>query len=442
VVPRARGFSSKHLLWGLCLAVLAAQTITTAVNDWSLLRETRLAYRLSPEPFYPFVPVSMDAGGAPSLGVDFSQVYLSASALRAGDNPYAPEHPELRDRYARRPNYPPLTNHLYVPLSFLSYRNALAVHTVLQLMLFLGVAVALMKKFGLGHHGLGVCAAVLLLALKTPIGFSHLERGQFDLFVATAIALVAASAYLETRVLPLAIAAGLIGAMKWTSFPVLLAFSLLGIVTASTRRRRWAYAAIPIVLAASALPFPSELAGYWPSLSTYELESSPTGMTLEHWLPPWMAKTVPVACTLAFAAALWVRSRRIANRETTLQAVALPFGLAVALQSQCMFRIAYEYRTVALLGFLPVAVVWMERTTIVPLGLRTAAGALLGGFFVVAFRVFDFAGALVTPEQMLPVFAVSSLAFLSLAIAILWKVTGPDVAMAPTADPGVASSTG
>jgi hypothetical protein len=442
VVPRARGFASKHLLWGLCLAVLAAQAITTAVNDWSLLRETRLVYRLSPEPFYPFVPVSIDGDGAPSLGVDFSQVYLSAAALRAGDAPYAPKRPEFRDRYARHPNYPPLTNHLYVPLTFLDYRNALAVHTVAGLLLFLGLAVTVMAKFGLARHALGVCAAVLLLALKTPIGFSHLERGQFDLFVASSILLVAAAAYVESRALAFTVAACLVGAMKWTSIPVLLAFSLLGIATASTGRRRWVYAAIPLVLAASALPFASELSGYWPSLSAYELEAAPTGMTFEHWLPPWMAKAVPVVCTLAFTATLWLRSARITNREATFQAVAVPFGLAVALQSQCMLRIAYEYRTVALLGFLPIAVVWMERTTVVPRGLRAAVGMLLGGFFVVAFRVFDFIGVLLTPEQMLTTFTVSALAFLSLAVAILWAVTGPDSVTAPAADPGVASSTG
>lgn len=423
---RARGFASKHLLWGLCLAVLAAQALVTARNDLSLLRQTRLAYRMWPPPFYPFVPVQVDSDReAPSLGVDFSQVYLAASALRSHDDPYAPEHAEFRDRFDRRPNYPPLTNHLYVPLSFLGYADALAVHTLASLSIFLGLTLLVLSKVGLGKHALGVCAAVLLLLFETPIGFSHLERGQFDLFVASSFLLVAAAAYLESGALAFAALAALFGALKWTSLPVLLAFALGGLLTASSRRRRLAYAIVPGLLLVSTLAFAPEMPRYWPSLATYELAAPATGMTLEHWLPGWLAKAVPLACAVGFAGLSWLRSRSMPDRERAYQAVALPFALCVALQSQCMFRIAYEYRSVALLGFLPVAVLWMERTTVVPRGLRMLVGALLGGFLIVAFRTFDFVGRGLTSEQMLAVFAVTSLLFLSLAIAVLWAVTSP-----------------
>jgi hypothetical protein len=420
VNQRKQGFQPRHLLWGLCLAVLSAQAYATAANDWSLLRETRLEYPMSAKPYYPFLPVNADGGGRASLGADFSQVYYAASAIRHGDAPYAPRHAEFRDRLGRRPNYPPFTNHVYVPLTFLSYPDALVVHTLAGLVIFLGLTLFVLGRLGLRHHAVGLILATLLLVLQTPIGFSHIERGQFDLFVASSFLLVASSIYVGSAALAFTAVGACFGALKWTAVPVLLAFSLAGLVASTTVRRRLAYWAIPVVLGLSAMVFASELRDYWPSVQHYELQGGAVGMSLEHLLPSAGAKAVPILSVLGFLALFLLRTRRDSDPAIVLQAVAVPFGLAVALQSLCMFRIAYEYRAVALLGFLPVVVIWMERATSVRWGLRMVGGILVGVFFVLAFRVFDLRGTLLSSEQMLYVYGSWSLAFLALAVNILF----------------------
>jgi len=423
---RKQGFESRHLLWGLCLAVLIAQAYATLANDWSLLRETRLEFPMSAKPYYPFLPVYSSTGARASLGADFSQVYYAASAIRHGDAPYEPLSAEFRDRFGRRPNYPPFTNYLYVPLTILPYPDALAVHTLAGLVIFLGLTLFVLRKAGLRHHAAGVILATLLLVLQTPIGFSHTERGQFDLFVASSFLLVASSLYVGSATVVFTAAGACFGALKWTSVPVLLAFSLSGIVASATARKRLAYGAIPLVLGLSAMAFAPDVQDYWPSLQQYELEGPPVGMSLELLLPGAGAKAVPVVCTVGFLALLLLRTRRTSDRAIVLQAVAVPWGLAVALQSLCMFRMAYEYRAVSLLGFLPVVIIWMERAAIVRRGLRMVVGILVGVFFVLAFRVFDLRGTLLSSSQMLYAYGAWSLVFLGLAVNILWSCAARD----------------
>jgi hypothetical protein len=404
-------------------------------NYTTLLRETRLAFPVSPMPFHGFMPVPGQAGTPASLGADFSQVYFAAQAIRFGDAPYAPVNPAFRDRFGRRPNYPPLTNHLYVPLTLLAYRDAVVVHTVATLLLFLGATVLVLRALELGRQALGASLACLLLGFLTPVGFSHFERGQFDWVVASSFLLVVTSVYRRRAAIPSAAAGACLGALKWTAAPFLGLFSLLGVVASPTMRRRLVFYAVPTALVLAMAAFGSELRDYWPSLQLYELQASPVGVSLQRVLPRAVAKALPVASTLLFVALFVVRSRRGWDRQEAFEAVAVPFAMALALQILCAVAMAYEYRAVSLLGLLPAAVVWMDKAPGVSRPIRNGVALLLGTFFVLAFRIFDLKGHIFSANHMLLVYCAGSAMFLAVAVFILWTLPSPDRDPHPSPQP-------
>ncbi len=410
---------SSYLCWGLCLIVLADHALTTAWDYISFLRGTRSTFSTTPAHRYGIMRVPDGSDGPPALGADFSQVYFSALAIRKGDAPYDPQNPAFQDRFGRRPIYPPLANYLYIPLTFLAYRDALVVHTLASLALFLGATALVLLMFGLGREVLAAGLACLMLGFLTPVGFSHFERGQFYLVVGTSHLLVVAAVYARRASLPLAVGGALLGALKWTAFPLLGLFSVLGFVASPTPRRRLVFLAVPAILVLSVMAFASEIPDFWPSLRMYELEVAPKGVSLELLMPRWIAKAVPALLTLVFVALFAARARRGMDRQRALEAVALPFALALALLTQAIITVVYEYRIVSLLGLLPMTVVWLERAESVPRVLRNGLAILLGVFLVMSFRVFDL-GAL-SVRQMLFVYCTAAAGFLAMAVLILWS---------------------
>jgi Glycosyltransferase family 87 len=219
---------------GLVLAALTQQLV--------LMRGSAAG---QPYPMTIYTPMavpgmSSDGGASEAAGADFAQVYTSALALRGGQSAYRPTSPEFRDRFGRPSGYPPLTNWVYVPLSFLSYRNALFAHTALSMLFLFGVTALVLYQAKLQHHVGYAVAAQAALVFLTPIGATHLERGQFDLLVAAGTVLCFACSFVAQKsLLPFALITGFVGALKWTGVVFFGCFSALGFLL-SSGLRRWA----------------------------------------------------------------------------------------------------------------------------------------------------------------------------------------------------------
>jgi hypothetical protein len=208
---------------GLCLGiiavVLASLVGATLVHELEVLRSSRI------RPAYPPIlyglmpsPGTSPVDGAPgAAGGDFSQVYTSALALRHGESPYFPATPAFADRFGRPAGYPPLMNWLYVPLTFLSYYEALLVHCAFWLLALFAVTAVILWRMELARHIPLVLLAQSSLYFLTPVGFTHLERGQFDLLVATASALCVACIFLPRGVRGAALASGVLSAASPSS---------------------------------------------------------------------------------------------------------------------------------------------------------------------------------------------------------------------------------
>jgi hypothetical protein len=374
--------------FGVLGLVLVALVFATVEYEFRLLLTSQVPAPY-PQSIYTLMAVpgtSPVAGSSGAAGADFGQVYLSALALRHGESAYHPTSPQFVDRNGQLPNYPPLMYWLCLPLSRLPYYVALLVHTGLSLLALFGATVFVLMRRALKRHVGGVLLVQASLYFLTPIGFTHFERGQFDLLVATSFLLCFACVFAARKPFGLAALSGFLGALKWTAIPFLGCFAVLGFSLAS-RPRRWVFVAILAVAALGTGLFWRGVLEYWTSLRFYELNSSPCGLTLQNILPRFWTKLAPILATASVAIFALIRFPT-ADRPRILRAISAPFALALVNFAICFGTCSYEYHTVATLGMVPALIVWLEAAPELPAQTKVATSAAFGLFLIVAFRLF------------------------------------------------------
>ena len=251
--------------------------------------------------------------------MDFSQVYTSALALRHHASAYLPRSKRFRDHWRRAPGYPPLMNWVAVPLTLLRYDRALLLYTLLSAAGLLAARALVLLRGGerraiIYVYVVGAQAALCFL---TPVGVTHLERGQFDVLVATASALAVGCVFSSRTAFGLAVVAGFLGALKWTSAAFLGPFALLGFILASGAKR-WAFFLIPLCMKVGTFPFWNELKEYWITIRVFEINAIPYGLTLPHFMPRSFARAVRIAATLLVAWLALHRAKSAQQRESAV----------------------------------------------------------------------------------------------------------------------------
>jgi hypothetical protein len=399
-------------------AAVAGLVLATLIQDGRLLLTSSLRPQ-HPLPIYQLMPApgtSPFAGAPGAAGADFSQVYTSAQALRHGQSAY--QSREFADRFGRPSGYPPLTNWLYVPLTFLPYWAALVMHVMLSLGALAAVTVLTLRAAGLAPLVVPALLTQGALFFLTPAGVTHLERGQFDLLAATACALMLASLAIPGRTLLLAIAAGLVGALKWTAVPFIGAFAAVALVSTG----RWAFAAAPLALATATFAFWTGLHEYWHTIQVYELEAPAFGLTLQHFLPRLLTKAAPAVAAAALTLVLLWKGGR--SRAARFAAAAPPFALALGNLTICFATVSYEYHSVTSLGLIPALLVWVSQADAVPRAVRAAVAASYGLFLVVVFRTLD-AAVTLDPRSLTILYAIFAVIFLASAINVVVRLDQP-----------------
>jgi glycosyl transferase family 87 len=386
---------TQRVVW-FCRSIIAAALLSlvfaTLVGELQILRTSNIppAY---PPVLYLLMPspgTSPEAGAPGAAGGDFSQVYTSALALRHGESAYFPKTAAFADRFGRPAGYPPLMNWLGVPLTLLPYHAALLLHVGASLALLLATTAFILASMSLRRHIPRTLLAQASLYLLTPVGFTHLERGQFDLIVAAASALAVGSTFLPRGALGSALASGFLGALKWTSAPFLGCFSAFTFALC-TGRRRWSALGLLAVMAIGTAVFWRELGEYWYAIRVFEIDAEPRGISLQHYLPRPVVKLLPVVVTAAISGlALW-RARAEPQREVLLLALSAPFSMLLLGLAACYATTSYEYHSVALLGAIPGLVVWLERDSAVPPRIKLLVTVGFALFLCVAFRTFQLA---------------------------------------------------
>jgi hypothetical protein len=379
---------AKVFCLGVSALVLLALVISTLQYEVRILLTSTVGAPYPQSIYTPMaVPGTSPVANAPgAAGADFSQVYTSALALRHGESAYRPTSPQFADRFGRFPGYPPLMNWLYVPMTFFPYHVALLLHTGLSLGALFAATVFVLGRMGLRRHAWPVILVQATLFFLTPIGFTHLERGQFDLLVAASLLLCFACVYGRAG-FGVAAVSGFLGALKWTALPFLGCFSVLGLSLASRSRRRF-FLLIPAVVALGTGVFWQGVLEYWTCLRIYEFETPPYGLTLQNLLPRLWTKLAPILATASVAIFAFARFPA-AQRPQVLMAISAPFALALINLTICFGTYSYEYHTVALLGMVPALIVWLEAAgSLVPARMKIAISTAFGLFLIVAFRLF------------------------------------------------------
>lgn len=386
-----------YLCYGVTVLVLLGMAYNTVQRELQLLQTGAATMPTYPSTIYFVLPVPGTSRGAPgATGADFSQVYTSGKALVAGQSAYLNAWGRSTDVFGRPAGYPPLMNWVYVPLTYFSYSEALVIHTGFWIFAIVLATTVLLSKLGLLRHWLPLMAAMASLYFLTPIGVTHLERGQFDLVLATASLLALFCVVIPGDHWLLALLIGVMGALKWTAVSYLGCFAALAFLVGSWRKR-FAFALIPLMMAVGTFAFWQGLHEYWPTIQKYELNADPGGITFQWFLPRTLVKLIPVVLTLAVASFIWARAHTTIERRQLLLAVIGPFSLSLMCVAICFGTLSYEYHTISLLGILPGVVVWIERAPQVSTRLRLAVAAGFGLFLPYGFRVYGF-GDLLDPR--------------------------------------------
>jgi len=421
-----RGDVVRLLCYGVTLCVFLGLASATVRREYDLLREGTEG-KLYPSTIYFVLPIPKGAREQNMLpgatGADFSQVYTSARALRNGESAYLKPNGKSTDVFGRPAGYPPLMNWIYTPITTHPYLEALLFHTAFWAAALVLVSGYFLARMGLQRHWFPLTAVMGSLYCLTPIGYTHLERGQFDLVVATAAVLAMMCVVLPRNHFIMASIAGLLGALKWTAVSYLGCFAALGFLV-SPNRRRVTFMLIPLMMAAGTFSFWQGVMEYWPTIQKYEINADPGGITFEWFLPRTIVKAIPVLLTLIVAGLIWLRGRSVTERRQLLLAVAAPYSVALLCVATCFGTLSYEYHTVAMLGVMPGFVVWLERAPIVRERMRLAAALGFAVFLPYAFRVFGF-GDLYDPQTMTKLYATLALYMLTVCSVIILRASPP-----------------
>ena len=310
-------------------------------------------------------------------------------------------------------------NWVAVPLTLLRYDRALLLYTLLSAAGLLAASALVLLRGGerraiIYAYVVGAQAALYFL---TPIGVTHLERGQFDVLVATASVLAVGCVFSSRPAFGLAVVAGFLGALKWTSAAFLGPFALLGFILASGARR-WAFLLIPLCMAVGTFPFWNELKEYWLTIRIYEINATPYGLTLQHFIPRGFARAVPISATLLVASLALYRAKSAPQRDALLVNVSAPFSAALMNAAVCFGTLSFEFHTVATLSALPAMALWVERAAGVARSIKILFSITLALFLVLAFRTYPL-GSSVSPEAMTAAYVVFGLLFLSVSVFIV-----------------------
>ncbi|MBW2271182.1 MAG: hypothetical protein JRH16_21740 [Deltaproteobacteria bacterium] len=327
-------------------------------------------------------------GRAPHHGIDFSQIWLSAGRLSAGQPVY---HPVDKAKWRRRwsSTYHPVIHWLYVPLGRVAFPTALVVHNLAGIGLLLLVSALALRRAGCTQAIPSVLVAILAAMYLTPVGLFHLERGQLDVFVAASIVCVV-TAFVRGGS-AWAIAAGAISMLKVQAWIFVGFFWLVAAALWGLRDRNvwW----VPATILGLNLIFLYQVIDWVPSFLYVANNTSYFGPTFTRILPRWFAFGLPFVSTALVGvcayAALAARGQLADTdaRRQLLARISFPFAAALTLQTVCGTPVTHDYRLIALLGLLPVLATWCARGEGVPAWLRRASCIGFGLMLMFALRV-------------------------------------------------------
>jgi hypothetical protein len=347
-------------------------------------------------------------------GIDFSQIWLSAQKLSAGQKVYYPvEKTTWRREWSS--TYHPLIHWLYIPVGKLPFQTGLILHNLFGIALMLGCSALALRQAGCLAAFPSTAAVILSAMYLTPTGLLHVERGQMDTYVAASM--LSMVAFFASGGRGWAIATGILSTLKvqawvFVGFYALVAAPLFGL---RDKNIWW----VPATIAAVSLVFGGQIFEWVPSFLYVADNVSTHGAPFIRVIPRLAAFTLPLATSVVVGLACFLGLRGAARltdvetRHSLLMRISFPFAAAIAIQTVCGTTVTHDYRLVAFLGLMPALCVWCVRATEVSMWLRRATAVLYALALLVALRIPPF--VTISYENVAYLLLTASLLFASAA---------------------------
>ena len=344
-----------------CIAIIVLSLIPSVIYGGYRIFGIRMPDSVYQMRFTPYYHPEIMEGNTP--GKDLYQRYLSARAWADGHSPYKKVTSEYVYKNERSPFYPPVTYWAYSKLVPLGYPVVFKIHTVGKVLIFLmaiGWVLWLARAVILIPLTLTACIACIFM---TGMGFSEILQGQFELYIAAALAI--AYALLFYSRISCVIFAGAMASLKISSVAFLAPFLLVAFVA---DRKRWRYLlGIPLVMLLALLPFINHIIGFVSHIFSHEFmqtglyaNRSSNGLSFSLILPYHLAKSVIVLSTLLIILAL-LRVKKEKRGQAFLSS-SLPLMIMLILQSAGFGTRAWGYKGILLLAVLPGLYIWLSET--------------------------------------------------------------------------------
>jgi hypothetical protein len=325
-------------------------------------------------------------------GLDFSQIYLAARDMSAGEEVYY--RVDLK-RWRRKwsSTYHPFTHWVYIPISKMRFGRALVTHNLLTVGALLACVFWVLYSARLTRAFPGAAATVLAVIYLTPTGLLHLERGQLDLYVAASYACT--FALFAVGGARFAVAAGLLSVLKVTAWAFIgLYWGVAQGLNGWRERTPWL---LPATIFVVMLVFAGQVMDWLPSFRYVAENVSVRGPSFSRIMPRGLGQSIPLLGTGAVAGACYYALRRrgqLADRDARLgllERISFPLAATLAIQAAGSTPVTHDYRLLALLGLLPALVIWCARNRELPGWLRHGLAVSFASILLIVARVRPFA---------------------------------------------------
>ncbi|MBF0490879.1 MAG: hypothetical protein HQL15_09790 [Candidatus Omnitrophica bacterium] len=316
----------------------------------------------NPDPYYKEI----------TFAADFAAVYYTAKNFDK-PNIYSGQY----EANHRPVLYPPIIYYTYNKL-FCTYPfpKAALLHLLLQAILLLLSSYFILRYYKLEIMFIPVCISYSLILFLTPVGLSEFERGQFDIYPALSILFFMFGIYESNS--PAFAYSALFAALKWTIAPFFIqGFIIYLLISKDNKKFKFLGIFTGILLLTLAI-FPEQSIQYLQTL--YNAQN--------HHREGFSGITRIPAATIIFifilSLLLYLIPLIIHERKNLFLKTFLPYMSGLAVLDLFIPSIAWEYRAIYLIGFIPMAIIWITKYT----NNSLYKYSFLGSFILIIFIIF------------------------------------------------------
>ena len=292
-----------------------------------------------------------------TFAADFSAFYISARHLNQPDI-YTGKYDCLIKTPPRLLPYPPFIFYVFNKLFCnLPFAQSVLCYLFLQVAILIVSSYWILRYYQLGEMILPVSVFYCFILFLTPVGLTWFERGQVEIYSAVSILFFMFAVY-ERKSYAFLLAA-FFGSLKFANaFFFFQAFFCLLILFRDIKTVRFLGIFIGIILL-TFIFFPMDLiSSYLNCCYKYQLLRETQGISLIGRTPFMGVVPILIFSLLIYPLSLLIRNR---NTQKVFFETFLPYMTALAAFDLLIPRIAYEYRTLCLLGFVPVLIPWLVK---------------------------------------------------------------------------------